>query len=143
MRIAVTGATGFLGRYIVAALADAGHDLRAWHRAGSDRSGFEGIAARLEWLAGELGDDAAAQRLVVGCDAVVHAALDRPSAGFRGAEGDVVRFVQRNVVGTLKLIEAARAAGVGRFVFISTCAVHEKILDDRPLDETHPLWPTS
>ncbi len=30
-----------------------------------------------------------------------------------------------------------------RFVFVSTCAVHEVILDDRPLDETHPLWPTS
>src|SRR5690606_26472436 len=28
-------------------------------------------------------------------------------------------------------------------VFISTCAVHEKILGDRPLDETHPLWATS
>jgi nucleoside-diphosphate-sugar epimerase len=28
-------------------------------------------------------------------------------------------------------------------VLISTCAVHEVILDDRPLDETHPLWPTS
>jgi nucleoside-diphosphate-sugar epimerase len=47
------------------------------------------------------------------------------------------------VVGTLELIEAARSAGVGRFIFISTCAVHEKILDDRPLDETHPLWPMS
>jgi nucleoside-diphosphate-sugar epimerase len=32
---------------------------------------------------------------------------------------------------------------VPRFVFISTCAVHEVILDDRPLDEAHPLWPTS
>jgi nucleoside-diphosphate-sugar epimerase len=32
---------------------------------------------------------------------------------------------------------------VGRFVFISTCAVHDEILDDRPLDETHPLWPKS
>jgi nucleoside-diphosphate-sugar epimerase len=32
---------------------------------------------------------------------------------------------------------------VSRFVFISTCAVHEVILDDRPLDEAHPLWPTS
>jgi nucleoside-diphosphate-sugar epimerase len=47
------------------------------------------------------------------------------------------------VVGTLELIEAARKANVGRFVFISTCAVHEKILDDRPLDEAHPLWATS
>src|SRR5439155_9939270 len=33
--------------------------------------------------------------------------------------------------------------GVPRFVFISTCAVHEVILDDRLLDEAHPLWPTS
>jgi nucleoside-diphosphate-sugar epimerase len=41
------------------------------------------------------------------------------------------------------LIEAARTAGVRRFVFISTCAVHERILDDRPLDETHPTWATS
>ena len=38
-------------------------------------------------------------------------------------------------------MEAARAAGVERFIFISTCAVHERILDDRPLDEAHPLWP--
>jgi nucleoside-diphosphate-sugar epimerase len=41
------------------------------------------------------------------------------------------------------LIEAAREARIGRFIFISSCAVHEKILPDRPLDETHPLWTTS
>jgi nucleoside-diphosphate-sugar epimerase len=55
----------------------------------------------------------------------------------------VIEFVQKNVVGTLMLIEAARRVGVSRFVFISTCAVHEKILDDRPLDEAHPLRATS
>jgi nucleoside-diphosphate-sugar epimerase len=41
------------------------------------------------------------------------------------------------LVGTLELIEAARAVGTRRFVFISTCAVHERILDDRPL--TKPI----
>ena len=143
MRIALTGATGFLGRYIAATLANRGHELRCWYRPGSDRSGFERVAGRLEWLAGELGNETASKTLVADCDAVVHAALYRPGAGFRGAEGDVVEFVEKNVVGTIKLIEAARAAGANRFVFISTCAVHEKILDDRPLDETHPLWPTS
>jgi nucleoside-diphosphate-sugar epimerase len=40
-------------------------------------------------------------------------------------------------------METARQKGVPRIVFISTCAVHEIILPDRPLDETHPLWPTS
>jgi nucleoside-diphosphate-sugar epimerase len=80
---------------------------------------------------------------VRGCDAVVHAALYRPGRAFRGGEGNLIEFVDKNVIGTLRLIETAREAGVERFVFISTCAVHEVILDDRPLDETHPLWPTS
>ena len=141
MRIAVTGATGFLGRSLVRTLADS-HTLRCWYRPESDRTGFDELEGRLEWLPGELGNDGSTSEMVRGCDAVVHSALYHPGGGFRGGEGDVIEFVQKNVVGTLKLIEAAREAGVGRFVFISTCAVHEKILDDRPLDEAHPLWPT-
>ena len=146
MRIAITGATGFLGRYLVSHFTAAGHICRCWFRPESDRSGMD--AATIEWLPGQLGDQAATNELVAGCDAVVHAALDRPRvgsqrAGFRGAEGDVPAFAEKNIVGSLRLIEAARAADVGRFVFISTCAVHEKILDDRPLDESHPLWATS
>jgi nucleoside-diphosphate-sugar epimerase len=142
MRVGLTGATGFIGRYIAKHLADQGHSLRCWQRASSNRDGFDQVGD-LQWIEGDLGDPASAHLLVKGCDAVVHAALYRPGTGFRGAEGNVVEFVQRNVVGTLELIEAARRAGVGRLVFISTCAVHEKILDDRPLDETHPLWATS
>ena len=142
MRVAVTGATGFIGRYIVQHLADEGHSLRCWHRPSSHREGFEHIAD-IKWIEGDLGDRDSANALVNGCDAVIHAALDRPGMGFRGAAGDVVEFVQKNVVGTLELIEAAREAKAGRFVFMSTCSVHEKILEDRPLDETHPLWATS
>ena len=143
MQIAITGATGFLGRYIVRQLADAGHELRCWYRPNSDRSGFEEISDRITWVPGTLTDTAAAATLVEGCDAVIHAALHRPGAGFRGAEGDIPAFAEANVIGSLRLIEAARAAGAGRFVFISTCAVHEKILEDRPLNEAHPAWPTS
>ena len=80
---------------------------------------------------------------MAGCDAVVHAALYRPGTGFRGAEGDLIEFVERNVLGTLRLIEIAHRAGVGRFIVVSTCAVNEKILDDRPLDENHPTRATS
>tara|TARA_A100001391_G_scaffold46322_1_gene27361 strand:- start:186 stop:1094 length:909 start_codon:yes stop_codon:yes gene_type:complete len=142
MRIALTGATGFIGRYIVNQLDSEGHSLRCWHRASSDRQGFESID-KLTWVEGDLGDRQQADRLVVDCDAVVHAALYRPGKGFMGAEGDLIEFIEKNVVGTLKLIEAARDAGVGRFVVVSTCAVHDKILTDRPLDETHPLWAAS
>ncbi len=140
MRIAVTGATGFLGRYIVSQLVEHGHLLRCWHRATSDRSGFNTVSRSIDWESGSLGDVKACARLVSGCDAVVHAALEHSGAGFRGGEGPIVPFVQANVLGTLQLIEAAKGAGVTRFVFISSCAVHEKILEDRPLDEAHPLW---
>jgi nucleoside-diphosphate-sugar epimerase len=141
MKVAVTGATGFLGRYLLTHLLEQDHTCRGWSRPSSDRTGLPNDG--IEWLTGELSDARSARDLVAGCDAVIHAALDRPGAGFRGAEGDVLEFARRNVMGTLQLIEAARAENVPRFVFISTCAVHERILDDRPLDEKHPRWPTS
>lgn len=143
MRIALTGATGFVGRYIAAHLTEEGHALRCWYRRGSDRSGFEPLGESIQWVEGDLGEPGSCRELVRDCDAAVHAALHHPGGGFRGGEGDLVEFLEKNVVGTIRLIEAARAAQVGRFVFISTCAVHEKILEDRPLDETHPLWPAS
>lgn len=143
MQIGITGATGFLGRYIVRRLAAQDHRLRCWHRSNSNRDGLADAEARIEWIPGELAEPDAAAQLVEGCDAVVHSGLWRVGREFRGGEGDVLRFVEVNVLGTLRLIEAARQAGVGRFVFISTCAVHEIILDDHPLDERHPVWPTS
>lgn len=143
MNVAVTGATGFLGRYIVNHLLDRGDRCRCWHRSDSDRGGFVDANDRLEWVAGELSERDSLGPLVDGMDAVVHSALYRPGRGFRGSEGDVEEFVEKNVLGTVALIQAARRAAVPRFVFISTCAVHEVILDDRPLDEAHPLWATS
>jgi len=143
MRIAVTGATGFLGRYLVSHLVEQGHQCRCWFRSGSDRSGLLENSTDVEWCPGELGDVRGCQELVEGCAAVVHAGLHRQSSTFRGGEGDPVAYVEKNVMGSLQLIEAGRRAGVSRFVFVSTCAVHEKILDDRTLDEAHPLWPTT
>lgn len=143
MLIGVTGATGFLGRHIVRRLVAAGHTCRCWHRPKSDRSGFDDLAGGIEWTEGTLGDTSANAALTDGVDAVVHAALERYGAGFRAsADESVLPFLQANLMGSLQLIERARLAGVGRFVFISTCALHEVILDDRPLDEAHPLWAT-
>ena len=144
MLIAVTGGTGFIGRYLLEQHAAAGHRCRAWHRAESRLPTLNPVATeRVAWQVGELGEVEATRELVTGCDAVVHAALYHPGGGFRGGEGDLLEFASANILGSLRLIEAARSAGVGRFVFVSTCAVHEKILPDRPLDETHPTTPTS
>ncbi len=143
MRIALTGGTGFVGRYVIRRLVSDGHDLVCWHRETSDRTGLEDAQDHLEWVPGELGDAATAAKLVEGCDAVVHAGLYRVAEGFQGAVFDVATYAERNIVGSLQLIQAARRAQVPRFVFISTCAVHDVILEDRPLDEAHPLWPKS
>ena len=140
MRIAVTGGTGFIGRYILRQLASEGHQLRAWYRETSDLSGLEDIADNLDWRLGKLGEPEDAATLVDGCDAVVHAALYHPGGGFGTGDEDLIPFCETNIIGTLQLINEARRADVNRFVFISSCAVHEKILDDRPLDETHPTW---
>src|SRR5262245_41020392 len=119
MRIALTGATGFLGRYVVKRLADRGHECRCWYRPTSDRGGIESRGGSIVWVEGGIDRPGSEADLVAGCDAVVHAALDRPGRGFRGSEGDLVAFAETNVVGALRLIEAARRARAGRFVFVS------------------------
>jgi nucleoside-diphosphate-sugar epimerase len=138
VKVAITGATGFLGRHIVHRLLADGNQCRCWYR--NRESCFQDSGGSdIEWIHGELGDADCCAELVSGCDAVVHSGLHRSGTAFRGGEGDIVEFVQKNVVGSVQLIEAARRENTGRFVFVSTCAVHEKILDDRPLDESHPL----
>ena len=144
MRVAVTGATGFLGHYIVNHLLRQGHECRCWYRPHSDREGFDEVGhGEIEWVPGELGDARATEALVQGADAVVHAGLARTGAMFGGSEGDLLESVSRNIDGTIQLIRDARRADAQRFVFISSCAVHDVILDDRLLDEAHPLWPRS
>jgi nucleoside-diphosphate-sugar epimerase len=136
MQIALTGATGFLGRYIARKLAQSGHRLRCWCRPQGEHGRFEDVAVPIEWLPGELNNVAATQQLVRGADALVHAAVQWGGARNRAA-------VSTNLTGSLQLFQAAFEAGVPRCVFISSTAVHDVILGDRPLDETHPLWPKS
>lgn len=143
MHIAVTGATGFLGRAIVSTLVERGHSCRCWYRMKSDRGGFEAVEKSIEWVPGSLRDAKSETSLISGCDALVHSALDRPGESFMGGEGDLVSFAEANLMGSLRLFRAAEEASLSRTVFISTCAVYESILDDRPLDEAHPLWPGS
>ncbi|MDG2207136.1 MAG: NAD(P)-dependent oxidoreductase [Pirellulales bacterium] len=142
MRIAVTGATGFLGRYIVQQLLAEGHTCRCWWRKQS-ASGARSEHPAIEWIEGDLRNRASHAELVSGCDALVHAALYRVLGlgTFRGSEGDLSTFAEINLLGSLRLFETALEAENCRIVFVSTCAVHEQILEDRPLDENHPTTP--
>lgn len=138
MRIALTGATGLVGRHCIQRFRDDGHTIRAWFR-GQQAPAVDGV----DWVPGELDDPGAATRLIRDCDVVVHAALSRQDASFMAEPKDPVAYFQTNVVGSLRLLEAAKAEGATRFAFISSGAVHEKVANNLPLDERHPLWPAS
>ncbi|MDB4371009.1 NAD(P)-dependent oxidoreductase [Mariniblastus sp.] len=138
MKVAVTGATGFVGTALLNRFHHAGIQSRCWTR--GNLPGIPVHQEGVEWLTGELSDKQSMENLVQGCDAVVHSGLARSGRSFQANELDVVEYARVNILGTLELIETARAAGVKRFVFVSTCAVHDHILSDRPLDEAHPLW---
>jgi nucleoside-diphosphate-sugar epimerase len=70
--VAVTGATGFVGSHLLAALARHGWKLRILVRRWSPLPSLAGIDADVVW--GDLADEAALRQLVKGADAVVHAA---------------------------------------------------------------------
>lgn len=141
MLVALTGATGYVGRFVAADLLARGHEVVAWSRPASDLAGFPGP---IRWVLGGLDDAASAERLVAGAAALVHAAFHHLPGHYRGGEGaDVAGFLRTNLQGSLRLIEAARRAGVGRVVFLSSRAVYGPRLADRALDEHHPLAPTT
>jgi len=120
-RVVVTGGAGYIGSHAVRALVDAGHavavldDLSAGHA--------ESVPAGVPIVRAAIHDIAAVHRLLIEhrADAVMHFAAWL-------AVGESVQkpldYYQNNVVGTLGVLEAMRAAGVKRFVFSSTCAVY-------------------
>jgi nucleoside-diphosphate-sugar epimerase len=133
MRVAITGATGFTGGRLLAALAGRGHEVRALCRPGPARPGSSG--ERVTWVDGDLRDGPALARLVEGVELVLHVAAVYRTAGHPDAY-----YRDVNVGGTERLLEAAARAGVARFVHTSTVGVHGHVLSP-PADEDSPFAP--
>ena len=112
MRLAITGATGFVGGRLLALAVAEGHEVHALtRRSQNERHG-------VTWIQGALDNRQAMQRLVEGADAVIHV------AGVISAP-DEAGFERGNVAGTLATLAAATAAGVRRFVHVSSLAARE------------------
>jgi nucleoside-diphosphate-sugar epimerase len=139
MRVAVTGGTGYVGRYIVDALLAAGHEVRVLVRNKSDNLG---LPEAVEVIGGELDPDADFSRLVTGAQALVHAAYQHVAGCYRGGEGDdLAGFMRVNVGGSLALLAAARRAGVGRCVVFSSRAVYGRRPPGTRLSEDMAIAP--
>ncbi len=115
MKIGLTGATGFLGSHIAAELSRAGHDLVVLVR---DRDKAERVLRPhgvwpVETVVGDMADRAAVARLLVGCDAAVHAA----AVLYGGGEA-----LSANIAGVRNMIDLGIAANLDPVVYISTIA---------------------
>jgi UDP-glucose 4-epimerase len=109
---AITGATGFIGRALTSKLAGSDHAITGW----SSTSGWFDLAdtstdADFVW-----------SRQLRGIDVLIHLAA-HVHAGNDASQIEFERHRQINYLGTLRLAKAALAAGVRRFIFLSTAKV--------------------
>lgn len=112
----VTGATGFVGSHVAEQLLAAGHGVRALVRDTSDVRHLRGMGVDL--VQGALEDEASLARACRGVDVVYHNAA---RVGDWGCQED---FMEVDVYGTERMIDAAARAGATRFVHMSSVSVY-------------------
>jgi len=127
----VTGATGFVGSAVLRALLNAGRQVRALVRSGSDMSNLGGLDVELAH--GDLGDAASLQAAVAGCDGLFHVAAD-----YRLWVPEPEAMYRINLDGTRALMQAAAEAGAARIVYTSSVATIGLHADGEPADEQTP-----
>ncbi|HPE12916.1 MAG: NAD-dependent epimerase/dehydratase family protein [Actinobacteria bacterium] len=113
MRVLLTGASSLLGSQVVRQLTARGDHVSTLQRRPTDVAAELGLTEHL----GDINDAALVAEAVEGVDSVIHLAARV------GVVGSREQFFQTNVVGTRTLLAAARAAGVSRFVFVSSPSV--------------------
>jgi 2-alkyl-3-oxoalkanoate reductase len=125
-KILVTGASGFLGSHICRSLAERGDSVRALYRRKEAPRELRELAAAYSDAAGggvelfnaDLGDPSRVDAAVAGVDAVIHC------AALASDWGSLELFIKSNYDATVALLEAAREAGAGRFLYFSSAVVH-------------------
>jgi len=113
MTTLVTGASGFLGSHVARLLVERGDRVRVLLRPTCQTRLLEDLAA--ERVPGDLRDPASLDKALTGVHTVYHVAAD-----YRLWARDPREIYESNVQGTCNLLEAARRAKVGKFVYTST-----------------------
>jgi 2-alkyl-3-oxoalkanoate reductase len=134
MKALVTGATGFVGSHLVEALHRRGDEITALVRSPSKAAALEPLGVRL--VTGDLDDPASLARAVQGQELVFHV------AGLVAARSES-EFLRCNRDGTASLLAAGTAAGISRFVLVSSMAAGGPATPGRPLTGTEPARPVT
>jgi UDP-glucose 4-epimerase len=138
MKLLVTGGAGYIGSIVAVHLIGAGHEVVVLDNL--ERGHREAVPEGARLVLADLRDLVAVTDAVgEGFDGVLHfAAFALVGESVSYPE----RYYRNNVVGTLNLLDAMRAAGVPRLVFSSTCAVYGQP-DVVPIAETAPTRPAN
>lgn len=136
MRALVTGAAGFIGRHVVAALIDDGAEVVAFDRAFTSTDTLAALGAEL--VPGDVLDREALRRALEGCDAVFHLA-----ALYSYARSDASQMHRVNVDGTRAVLAEAASGQRRRLIHTSSCAtcgpVPGRAADERDLPPAREL----
>jgi nucleoside-diphosphate-sugar epimerase len=136
MIVFVTGGTGFLGSHLIEQLSQTGDSVRALARSSSGDEYLRSLGATP--IRGNLDDAESLDRACEGCEAVYHSAA---RVELHGSEKE---FYETNVVGTQRLVEAARRTGVRRFVQVSSGGVYfasaSVLASGNLIDESTPVF---
>jgi UDP-glucose 4-epimerase len=142
VKVLVTGGAGFIGSHLVDRLVKEGYGVRVIDDLSSGK--LENIAGHLssgnvDFVRGDIRDASLVRKCVDGVDAVVHLAA-LISVPFSIENPDLTFNV--NLAGTLGLVRACIQEGVGKFVFVSSCAVYGES-QFLPVNEQHRTDPIS
>jgi UDP-glucose 4-epimerase len=140
LRAFVTGGAGFIGSNLIDRLLAAGHEVAAYDNLSTGHERFLDTARRhprFSFVHGDILDRPALAAALPGADIVFHLAAN---ADVRYGTDHPERDLQQNTIGTYNVLEAMRAAGVGRIVFSSTGSIYgEAGIIPTPEDAPFPL----
>jgi UDP-glucose 4-epimerase len=134
----VFGGAGFIGSHLAERLLDAGHAVRIFDRQVRGAAGWGSGYRDIEWVQGDFLDPGDVRGAITGCEAAFHLAWTTLP---QSSNEDPAADVAANVIGTIRVLDAWRRAGGGRFVFVSSGGTVYGVPRTVPITEEHPTHP--